>query len=177
MMTTIFEYTAPSGFMIAGFWVMTGLFSASALWTGLRMPWPRYGKLVPLWDYREKTSADRLIFIGMLSVLAFGSGVIALSKQQQMHSFPSAEFVNGLPVVEGQITNFESVVIPADEDGRNSWCIHSFEVEGAYFEFSPGMNTTVFCSRDVLPKIIMESDFMRIHHDGGRVYKIERRRS
>ena len=78
-------------------------------------------------------------------------------------------------VSEGQLTDFETYVLPASDEGTERSCIRSFFIDDTQFDFSPGMNTTRLCSKDGEPASIVEYDYLRIYHDQGRVYKIERR--
>ncbi len=176
-MTTIFEYSPPSVHLWLGMMGIAFLFAVIAIWCVFKMPWPMYGKLIPLWEYRAAGRTGAYFVSGFLAVLAFGLGFFAVSKQRQAAEFPSAKYVKNLPVAEGYVADIETYVIPANEDGRNRWCIRSFIIESTKFEFPRGLNTTSFCARDMLPAAIVETDYLRIHHDDGRVYKIERRRN
>ena len=166
----------PSGELIFGMLLVAGIFSLFAVWVAAKMPWPMYGRLIPLWSYGPERSMDRNFVIGFAVVIAAGSVVLAVMRQWDIEQFPTSDVISRMPVVEGKVTELKSYVIPADEDGRNRWCLRSFEINGQYFDFSPGSNNVKFCSRDSLPKIIVAGDYLRIRHDGGRIYKIEKRR-
>ena len=176
-MTTIFEYSPPAAHFWVGTMGIATTLAVGAIWCAFKMPWPMYGKLIPLWEYRAAGGAGAFFLSGFLALIAFGLGFFAVSTQRQASDFPTASYIDRLPVSEGYVADIETYVIPADEDGRNRWCIRSFFIESTKFEFSHGANTTSFCARDVSPTVITETDYLRIRHDDGRVYKIERRRS
>ena len=175
-MELIFEYTGQTVDYSKPL-IFSGILTiAVSVWLGLKMPWPSYGKIIPLWGLEDDAPVAALSVAIFVALIGAGFALIGLYWGQHPSQTANAPPLKQ-EIVEGYVSEMKYYsTTPRSVKGAVTWCIDTFWIRGTQFDLSKGRNYPSFCARSILPADIKNDDYVRVTYQGdGWIYKIEKR--